>query len=91
MECSAATQVGVKEIFDYAIRAVLDPPNANKGEYVTNDSVPGMGVNNSSGSKKHNEKNGSGTATAGAGKKRKLRELKMYYIIIMGNAIRRIN
>ena len=81
MECSAATQVGVKEIFDYAIRAVLDPPNANKGEYVTNDSVPGMGVNNSSGSKKHNEKNGSGTATAGAGKKRKIKRAKnvLYY------------
>lgn len=81
MECSAATQVGVKEIFDYAIRAVLDPPNANKGEYVTNDSVPGMGVNNSSGSKKHNEKNGSGTATAGTGRKRKIKRAKKCTIL----------
>ena len=30
MECSAATQVGVKEIFDYAIRAVLDPQTLTK-------------------------------------------------------------
>lgn len=43
MECLAATQVGVKEIFDYSIRAVLDPPNS-KTEYVTTtttDSAPG--------------------------------------------------
>lgn len=26
MECSAATQVGVQELFDFAIRSVLDPP-----------------------------------------------------------------
>lgn len=27
LECSSATQHGVQELFDYAIRAVLDPPN----------------------------------------------------------------
>lgn len=27
LECSAATQVGVQELFDYCIRAVLDPPS----------------------------------------------------------------
>lgn len=30
MECSAATQVGVQELFDYCIRVVLDPPNLKK-------------------------------------------------------------
>lgn len=27
IECSAATQSGIQELFDYAIRLVLDPPN----------------------------------------------------------------
>lgn len=29
LECSLATQQGVQELFDYAIRAVLDPPNVS--------------------------------------------------------------
>lgn len=28
IECSAATQSGIQELFDYAIRSVLDPPGA---------------------------------------------------------------
>ena len=34
LECSAATQVGVKEIFDFAIRAVLEP---TKEEYAAEE------------------------------------------------------
>lgn len=30
LECSAATQAGVREIFDFAIRTVLDPPSKNQ-------------------------------------------------------------
>lgn len=34
LECSAATQVGVQELFDYCIRAVLYPPTSAKNESV---------------------------------------------------------
>lgn len=39
LECSLATQSGVQELFDYAIRVVLDPPNVDsesKNEPVSN-------------------------------------------------------
>ncbi|KAG7664484.1 RAC1 [[Candida] subhashii] len=39
MECSAATQFGVREIFDFAIRAVLEPPRSKK-PYVSG--IPGL-------------------------------------------------
>ncbi|RCK60702.1 Ras-related C3 botulinum toxin substrate 1 [Candida viswanathii] len=84
MECSAATQVGVKEIFDYAIRAVLDPPNTSKNEYVT-DSVPGMGVNHSANNKSNNTSDrtygATGAGGAGATKKRKVRKAKKCTIL----------
>lgn len=88
MECSAATQVGVKEIFDYAIRAVLDPPNTNKNEYIT-DSVPGMGVNNTSNVNNKSINSSDKNYGAGAGgidsgsttKKRKIRKAKKCTIL----------
>ena len=30
-ECSAATQMGVKEVFDFAIKSVVSPPEGNQG------------------------------------------------------------
>lgn len=47
MECSSSTQVGVKEIFDYAIRAVLDPPNSSK-EWTTPSNTSSKAVGDSS-------------------------------------------
>ncbi|KAK6199993.1 ras-domain-containing protein [Scheffersomyces amazonensis] len=35
LECSAATQVGVKELFDFAIRAALDPTGFTQSETTT--------------------------------------------------------
>lgn len=35
LECSAATQIGVKEIFEFAIKSVLDPPKSNG--YINNN------------------------------------------------------
>lgn len=47
LECSAASQVGVKEIFDYAIRAVLDPPNLKENDEIDTVGVPGQSKQNS--------------------------------------------
>ena len=46
LECSAASQVGVKEIFDYAIRAVLDPPNLKENDEIDSVVVPGQSKRN---------------------------------------------
>ncbi|ODV58748.1 Rho family GTPase RHO5 [Ascoidea rubescens DSM 1968] len=37
LECSAATQQGVKDVFDAAIKAVIDPPNAYDDTYNNNN------------------------------------------------------
>lgn len=40
LECSSATQEGVKEIFDFAIRSVLDPPNLKTEPKYNNKELP---------------------------------------------------
>ncbi|CAK7892416.1 cell division control protein 42 [[Candida] anglica] len=72
LECSAATQVGVKEIFDYAIRAVLEPVKAEEEYTKASDSTTGghnsaaFGNNNAS----SNKKNASGLNNLSSRKRR---------------------
>ena len=67
MECSAATQVGVKEIFDFAIRAVLDPPNSQSKDYITSDALGGLHNNNGNGSSTSGGGVGGGGSGGGSG------------------------
>ncbi|KAI5963301.1 RAC1 [Candida pseudojiufengensis] len=79
MECSAATQVGVKEIFDYAIRAVLDPPTLNNKEYTeksTSNTISNNNNNSSSFNKHSNDQ-----SSSNLNKKRKIKKAKKCTIL----------
>ena len=52
LECSSATQSGVQELFDYAIRAVLDPPNVESSAKETVKEISGVNSTAVSGDKK---------------------------------------
>ncbi|KAI5951441.1 RAC1 [Candida jiufengensis] len=78
MECSAATQNGVKEIFDYAIRAVLDPPNLNNKEYTESQSTNNNNNNNNNNNIIKNSNNQSGSNLS---KKRKIKKAKKCTIL----------
>lgn len=56
LECSAATQVGVKEIFDFAIRAVLEPAKEDT-KVVESGNVNNSGINKPSNSQSNNINN----------------------------------
>lgn len=72
MESSAATQYGVKEIFDFAIRAVLDFP-FTKNEFVTDTSTPSTAPNNQS--------KGKSTSNGATPQRRKVRKAKKCTIL----------
>lgn len=72
IECSAATQSGIQELFDYAIRSVLSPPNSKeetKESYVS-----------SSNSLYPNSKN-NGSTVATSEKRKKIRKAKKCAIL----------
>ncbi|CCG21024.1 Rac1 G-protein [Candida orthopsilosis Co 90-125] len=85
LECSAATQSGVKEIFDFAIRAVLDPPDSHSKDYISTNSLSGSTLNNNGtdrdglgkGSSQRKFTSGGGVGTsAGSGAQGKRRKVK---------------
>ena len=90
LECSAATQNGVKEIFDFAIRAVLDPPDSHSKDYISTNSLSGSTLNNN-GSEKEGHKTShrrftfagsSSTNVDGShGKRRKVKKAKKCTIL----------
>lgn len=72
IECSAATQSGIQELFDFAIRSVLDPPNSKhetKESHVSSSTAP------LSGSK------APGATTSTVDKRRKIRRAKKCTIL----------
>lgn len=71
LECSAATQSGIQELFDFAIRSVLDPPNAKletKETYVSSSTNLPPSKN-------------TGTTHGNSEKKRKIRRAKKCTIL----------
>ncbi|GEQ70742.1 hypothetical protein JCM33374_g4421 [Metschnikowia sp. JCM 33374] len=72
VECSAATQTGVQELFDCAIRAVLDPPNVSKEPKDQYSSSTGSVVRGANGN--------TGVGSSGD-KKRKVRKAKKCSIL----------
>ncbi|ODV98233.1 hypothetical protein PACTADRAFT_48032 [Pachysolen tannophilus NRRL Y-2460] len=46
LECSAATRQGVENVFDYAIKAVLNPPNSSGNGGVVGNGTTGAGTAN---------------------------------------------
>ncbi|ODV87086.1 hypothetical protein CANARDRAFT_26518 [[Candida] arabinofermentans NRRL YB-2248] len=81
LECSAASQQGVSELFDYAIKSVLDPPNQISE---TNQSNQG---NNSNSNKQKNVNGGTGgnngnnTTTSGSSNTKRVKKSKKCTIL----------
>lgn len=94
LECSAATQNGVKEVFDFAIRAVLDPPDSHSKDYISTNSLSGSTLNNNGsdrdGPGKSSQRKfvsgggalaGNGGASGAQGKRRKIKRAKKCTIL----------
>lgn len=78
LECSAATQVGVKEIFDYAIRAVLEP---TKEEAKVVESSAGNATSNSGGANRISPNAQQGNAASLLQRRRRVKKAKKCTIL----------